>query len=524
MSTTSVEDFLTELDVITAKDSPEKAGMAEQNRANTRSLLQVADQLFDTSPELQQMIANKSLQPNISGETFTREIFEGTEFRRPVIDLVQQGGTMLGIALLGYTYILERAGVRFRSMAGTSAGAINTLLLAALPEKIYQDSSPFSEKQRQAVKSEFLAHLVANKDFTIFLDRRGFVGRIQKWLVKRITFIDKIFPYFMIAMPFLLVGFSFLSYYLINANLFNRANGLQENEIRVFNFISGTLGILAVLLFLLLLLFRLFRNVMGVNPGEKVYEWMTSILETPYVGISTTEELLTRKKTESMVNNPEKLRDPRLVFIAANLTHNRIVKFPDNTTDYWKKEFAPLVAPAAYVRASMSLPFIFYAFIPQDRFVRGPVRYDDTVETLARFVDGGMLSNFPIREFHVPPSTLPNYPTFGVLLSPRTPGDNKDDATSRKRFFAEPVFKYIVSFISTFRNFYDSDFLFSNPEFLQLVESVDTRHFNSLDFAMDTKTKHELFAEGAKTAIRQLVKFNWSNYYQYRLELQKSTV
>ena len=37
---------------------------------------------------------------------------------------------MLGVGLLGYTYVLEQAGIRFIGLGGTSAGAINTLLMA----------------------------------------------------------------------------------------------------------------------------------------------------------------------------------------------------------------------------------------------------------------------------------------------------------------------------------------------------------------------------------------------------------
>jgi NTE family protein len=48
------------------------------------------------------------------------------------VDLVQEGGGVLGIALLGYTHVLEESGVRFFDLAGTSAGSINTMLLASL--------------------------------------------------------------------------------------------------------------------------------------------------------------------------------------------------------------------------------------------------------------------------------------------------------------------------------------------------------------------------------------------------------
>ncbi|MBK7391659.1 MAG: hypothetical protein IPI23_22075 [Bacteroidetes bacterium] len=34
----------------------------------------------------------------------------------------------------------------------------------------------------------------------------------------------------------------------------------------------------------------------------------------------------------------------------------------------------------------------------------------------ARFVDGGMLSNFPIREFHNPGKAVPRFPTLGARL------------------------------------------------------------------------------------------------------------
>src|SRR6476661_8535253 len=45
------------------------------------------------------------------------------------VNLVQKGGGVLGVALVGYTYILEQMNIRFIRLAGTSAGAINTALM-----------------------------------------------------------------------------------------------------------------------------------------------------------------------------------------------------------------------------------------------------------------------------------------------------------------------------------------------------------------------------------------------------------
>ena len=57
------------------------------------------------------------------------------------VDLVQQGGGVWGIALAGYTYVLEQMGIRFFSVAGTSAGAINAMLIACMGNKEEEKST-----------------------------------------------------------------------------------------------------------------------------------------------------------------------------------------------------------------------------------------------------------------------------------------------------------------------------------------------------------------------------------------------
>ncbi|HRJ16678.1 MAG TPA: patatin-like phospholipase family protein, partial [Saprospiraceae bacterium] len=73
------------------------------------------------------------------------------------VNLVQEGGGVLGVALLGYTYVLEQMGIRFMKMAGTSAGAINTMMLAALGEK-------------HEMKSLKILELLTNKNLFDFVD------------------------------------------------------------------------------------------------------------------------------------------------------------------------------------------------------------------------------------------------------------------------------------------------------------------------------------------------------------------
>ena len=45
------------------------------------------------------------------------------QFGHQYVDVVMEGGGVLGGALLGYLYILEQAGLRFLGIGGTSAGS-----------------------------------------------------------------------------------------------------------------------------------------------------------------------------------------------------------------------------------------------------------------------------------------------------------------------------------------------------------------------------------------------------------------
>jgi len=73
------------------------------------------------------------------------------------VDLVMEGGGMLGIALVGYIYALEEAGIRFLRLGGTSAGSINALLMAA--------AGP-----RQEASTKWIIEQLANQNFYDFVD------------------------------------------------------------------------------------------------------------------------------------------------------------------------------------------------------------------------------------------------------------------------------------------------------------------------------------------------------------------
>ena len=82
------------------------------------------------------------------------------------VDLVQEGGGVLGIALVGYTYVLEKMGIRFFSMAGTSAGSINAMLLACAGNKEEEKSSVITEHLVQLDMFSFVDGKSGNWKFT----------------------------------------------------------------------------------------------------------------------------------------------------------------------------------------------------------------------------------------------------------------------------------------------------------------------------------------------------------------------
>lgn len=89
------------------------------------------------------------------------------------VNLVQQGGGVLGIALLGYTYVLERVGIRFAKLAGTSAGAINSSLLASIrPESAH------------TLKSPVVLHYLASKNLFDLVDGHPIARTLIRNLIK----------------------------------------------------------------------------------------------------------------------------------------------------------------------------------------------------------------------------------------------------------------------------------------------------------------------------------------------------
>lgn len=370
------------------------------------------------------------------------------------VDLVQEGGGVLGIALAGYTYVLEKAGIRFFSLAGTSAGAINTILLAGL-DKI------------ENPKSEKILKILSEKNLFDLVDGKPGVRKIIKKLISKEKGIG----------------------WLIAFNVFTLYKALMKR--------------------------------LGLNPGKDFVNWIGGELKKE--NVDTLQKLLALRK-----QLPEGLKcdrednpsvtdlEAKLAVIASDITTHSKADFPRMAKLYWKD--VDSINPAQLARASMSIPFFFEPFVVKDTPNAGQkdnedwkeyAGYNGDVPDKVRFVDGGMLSNFPINIFHREDGGVPRMPTFGARLS-----------TYRQSYSDTDSFMGMNgAMISTMRQIHDYDFLLKNEDYKLLICPIGAdKEFNWLDFNMKPQDQIDLFTMGATKAIEFLEGFDWEDYKKKRKE------
>lgn len=392
-------------------------------------------------------IANKIAE---SGKRFSDiEDEQGNQY----VDLVQEGGGVLGVALVGYTWILEKVGIRFFSLAGTSAGAINTIMLAGL--------GPV-----QDAKSEKILDILSRKNLFDLVDGDRPVRRLIQRAVK---------------------GESGIGWTIaLNARRF----------------------------------YRILTRRLGLNPGENFRQWIAEELEK--TGVKSLSDLQNLRRIlppglRHVNGQSAEGMNPRLAIIAADISTHSKIEFPRMTNLFFHEP--EKVAPADLVRASMSIPFFFepvvFKNIPNKGMQRDArwiehCRYFGPVPDKVSFVDGGLLSNFPINVFHRSDGGVPRMPTFGVRLS-----------TYRENYSSINGIKSMAgAMVSTMRQIYDYDFLKRNPDYSQLICHVDAdKDFNWLDFEIDKDEQVKMFLSGARQAVKFLSDFNWEKYKETRKKL-----
>jgi len=315
------------------------------------------------------------------------------------VDLVQEGGGVLGVALVGYVYVLEQMNIRFLSLAGTSAGSINTLLMAA--------AGRIDEQ-----KSDWILECLCNKKLYDFVDGDKDAR----------DFIDA------------LLGD------VSNLKLAIKGTQVLDN----------------------------FRDDFGLNPGKNFHDWMKNLLNQKKIKnmgdlkalrdacISDGNQLRNRL-TNAVYNSPKDLTD--IAIIAADITTQSKIVFPAMSELFYSNP--DKTNPADFARASMSIPFFFQPFRLNDlptganewRKWHEYTGLNTSIPSEVLFMDGGIISNFPIDIFHNN-NKVPAAPTFGVKI-----GLDKAEINKNKKFFS-----LIGSVFNTARFSSDDNFYISTLE------------------------------------------------------------
>jgi NTE family protein len=309
---------------------------------------------FTQADEVQEILGR--LRSTIEGNQFSDVIDDqGNQY----VDLVMEGGGVLGVALVGYTYVLEEMGIRFLRVGGTSAGSINAVLVASL-------GTPQEHKSEKIVKE------LANVDFWSFVDGGRAARAFVQTLVRRPSFLR--------------LGFRGL---WVLRQVFKQL-GLNPGD-AFYGWLSGLLA------------------DHGVSTTQELRERMAQLPPS-----------LRTRQGEAL--GPERA-NPHLALVAADVSTQTKVEFPNMAPLYWSDPDrvnpamyvrASMSIPGFFY--PLRVPDVPQGEEAQERW-RKLASYGEMPPEVCTLVDGGIMSNFPIDLFHVP-DKIPSAPTFGAKLGP----------------------------------------------------------------------------------------------------------
>ncbi|MCC6411540.1 MAG: patatin-like phospholipase family protein [Saprospiraceae bacterium] len=463
------------------------------------------------------------------------------------VNLVQEGGGVLGVALVGYTYVLEQMGIRFMKMAGTSAGAINTLLLAAVGKKDEEKSLKILDILSKQNLFDFVdGDPEAKNLIKQAIDSKGFTQK----LFRKIIFWAVVF-FLSLLMTFWSIGYGFkkpaawipvLTLIISAGILWRQWRWVKDKRLKFYN------------------------SDYGINPGNVFTKWVEKNLADNGIHnlndlnhhLSQVPEGKFKLRSEANNESLKDLNNPKpenfLVLVTSDITNKMKVEFPRMWNLYW--DDAGKLNPAQFVRASMSVPIFFEPMIvsgivPEKVLTAwkafGGATSEADIKNEARFVDGGIISNFPINVFYNPDVAIPRLPTFGVMLDDEEMPEN--NGAPQKTTFKQ----YAGAMFSTLRSHYDKEFLIKNAAWKRTIGRIDVRGINWLNFNITDEEKLELFRRGAEAAADFLLGegplappaiptpapefeglesigrsteppqkgFNWENYKAYRKEVNQ---
>ncbi|HVM27111.1 MAG TPA: patatin-like phospholipase family protein [Mycobacteriales bacterium] len=213
----------------------------------------------------------------------------------------------------------------------------------------------------------------------------------------------------------------------------------------------------------------------GLYEGRYLEQFLTGALGE--LGVRTFGDLrLTATDEAAQGLRPEHAY--ALVVTVSDLSRRRLARIPWDLPGYGADPDDFPVARA--VRASAAIPFFF-------RPVRQP-----TPAGTATWVDGGLLSNFPVGLFDRADRLDPRWPTFGVRLTTQP-------ATPPVTFPVQGPLAIGLAAIDTLLTDQGNSYL-EDPCTVQRTVFVPTSGVSVVDFGLDRATQDRLFSSGRQAA------------------------
>jgi NTE family protein len=214
---------------------------------------------------------------------------------------------------------------------------------------------------------------------------------------------------------------------------------------------------------------------MGIAKGDYLVEWLGNHLSE--LGVETFADLAISEDDDPDTSFPAGKRF-RLVVHTSDISRGALVRLPWDYDHYSIDPGSQRVVDA--VRASMSIPFFFR-----------PVSVK-TPEGSVTWVDGGMLSNFPITVFDRTDGKVGRWPTWGIKLSARPDATQKEHAVGND-------FDLTIACLHTLLSGWDRYHL-DDENVTGRTVFVDTEKVSAIDFGIKPEEEQKLFANGQAAA------------------------
>ncbi|HEY4017241.1 MAG TPA: patatin-like phospholipase family protein [Pseudonocardiaceae bacterium] len=213
----------------------------------------------------------------------------------------------------------------------------------------------------------------------------------------------------------------------------------------------------------------------GLHTGNYLYEWLGPLLES--TGITTFEQLRLDDPGTSLAP----YQRYSLVVNTSDLSRHCLVRLPWDYAQYGAVADDRLIVDA--VRASMSFPFFFR-----------PVQFTPGTGGTVTWVDGGLLSNFPITIFDRTDGQAERWPTWGIKLS-ADPVPNDRPVKTGLGIAVESMKTLMGDW---------NQYSLADEGVNQRTIAVDTTGISTLDFDLTAEQEQTLFNNGKAAAERFL--------------------